>query len=368
MNFSDSERVAAFIENNNLKLTKNINQSDLVIFNTCGVRQTAEDRVYGQIHNLRKKNQDTFIIVTGCVAHRKDVQRKLKNKADLFISINKLFNLNFKTIHNTKYSIHNTKKLKGNNCDYLKIMPKYKSKRKVLVPIMIGCNNFCSYCVVPYVRGREKSRPPHEVFHELEKAVKNGCKVVLLLGQNVNSYEFRIGNLELGIESQNSKFKIQNSQKTITFPILLDHLATAFPSIKFHFLTSHPKDFSDELIEVIIKHDNTPNKIHLPIQSGSNKVLKNMNRPYTQKHYLSLIKKIRTRIPNVKITTDVIVGFPTETEKEFQETVKVFKKVKFADAYINKYSPRPETAAEKLGDPISWEEKKRREKILRNLL
>jgi tRNA-2-methylthio-N6-dimethylallyladenosine synthase len=169
--------------------------------------------------------------------------------------------------------------------------------------------------------------------------------------KNIPNYELQITNYE-----------------SVTFPMLLNSLAKSFPKINFKFITSHPKDLSDELIEVIAENENIPNEIHLPLQSGSDKVLKDMNRPYTQKHYLNLIQKIRKKIPDATITTDVIVGFPAETEKNFQETLKVFEEVNFDDAFINKYSPRPQTAARKLGDPISWDEKKRREKELRKKL
>jgi tRNA-2-methylthio-N6-dimethylallyladenosine synthase len=217
---------------------------------------------------------------------------------------------------------------------------------------MTGCNNFCSYCIVPYARGREWSRPFKEIekeISELNNSNKNTDgrrykrRYVTLLGQNVNSY----------------------SHSKITFPILLNTLAQKFSNIKFKFLTSHPKDYSDELIEVIANNKNISREIHLPIQSGSDKILKAMNRPYTQKHYLNLIKKTQEKIPEVKFSTDVIVGFPGESQKDFQETVKVFQKIPFFEAYINKYSPRPGTASFKLEDDVSWEEKKRREKELR---
>jgi tRNA-2-methylthio-N6-dimethylallyladenosine synthase len=341
MNFSDSERMTSFLEGFGLKAADNIDQAGLVVLNTCGVRQSAEDRVFGAVHNLRKKNKDVLVIVTGCVAHRKDVQRKMKNKVDLFVRTKEFFQLDLGDVLNLSASTDACE-------DYFEIPPKYKKKATALVPIMTGCNNFCSYCVVPYARGREKSRSKKEIFDEVGGLNKKGCKEVLLLGQNVNSYESR--------------------ERVVKFPELLNSLAQAHPNIKFRFLTSHPKDFSDELIRVVAENDNVPNEIHLPVQSGSDAVLKDMNRPYTQKHYLELIEKIKKNIPDVKITTDVIIGFPTETEKEFKETVKVFEKVGFTDAYINKYSPREETAALKLGNPISWEEKKRREKILRDLV
>jgi tRNA-2-methylthio-N6-dimethylallyladenosine synthase len=245
---------------------------------------------------------------------------------------------------------------------------------------MTGCDNFCSYCVVPYARGREISRPANNIIKEIESLVKNGCKEVMLLGQNVNSYKFPIKNWKLKnlkliatalagsrCGGKNCKLKIENYD-TLDFPILLDILASSYPKINFSFLTSHPKDFSDDLIKVIAKNKKISREIHLPVQSGSDKILKLMNRPYTQKKYLNLIAKIKKVIPDATFTTDVIVGFPGETKKDFADTVKVFKKVKYNEAYVNKYSPRSGTAAWKLGDPISWEEKKRREKILRKLI
>jgi tRNA-2-methylthio-N6-dimethylallyladenosine synthase len=230
---------------------------------------------------------------------------------------------------------------------------------------MTGCNNFCSYCIVPYARGREWSRPFKEIekeISELNNSNKNTDsrrykrRYVTLLGQNVNSY---LSSEALAKEDSHSK---------ITFPILLNNLAQKFSQITFNFLTSHPKDYSDELIEVIANNKNISREIHLPIQSGSNRILKAMNRPYTQKHYLNLIKKTQEKIPEVKFSTDVIVGFPGETEEDFQETAKVFKKVPFFEAYINKYSPRPGTASFKFKDSVSLDEKKRREKELRKYL
>jgi len=377
MNFSDSERMATFFEENNFKETDKINQADLVIFNTCGVRQMAEDRVYGQVHNVFKKNPKKIIIVTGCLVHRKDFCKRLEKKVNLFISIKdlpKTLNLlktkprikpkkhYYTTVYGSKENNDNNKHYNklpktsptdhyhtlvyDSDCksnDYLKIEPKYERKDSALVPIMTGCNNFCSYCIVPYARGQEWSRPFKEIEKEIQNLADKNYKEITLLGQNVNSY----------------------AHSKITFPVLINNLAQKFPQITFYFLTSHPKDYSDELIEVIAKNPNISREIHLPIQSSSNKILKAMNRPYTQKHYLNLVKKTQEKIPEVRFSTDIIVGFPGETEEDFQETVKVFKKIPFFEAYINKYSPRPGTASFKLKDDVSLEEKKRREKILR---
>ncbi len=367
MNYSDSERIAGLLEKNKFKPASDINEADLVIFNTCGVRQTAEDRAYGQIHNARKNNPKTKIILTGCLANRQDVQKKLKDKVDLFVEINDLpvqmadiikpVTNDKKTPHNTCHALHTAS---PDQKSYLSIAPKYTSNFKAFVPIMTGCNNFCTYCVVPYARGREISRPAKEIISEVGRLSKKNYKEITLLGQNVNSYRE---------SDKNSSAKASaKKDKIINFPELLDRLAKKFPAIHFKFLTSHPKDFSDKLIAVISKNKNISREIHLPFQSGSDKILKAMNRPYTKKCYLSLIKKISEKIPNATFTTDVIVGFPGETEKDFQETVKIFKKVNYNEAYINKYSPRPGTAAYSLGDPLSWNEKKRREKVLRKLV
>jgi tRNA-2-methylthio-N6-dimethylallyladenosine synthase len=385
MNVSDSERIASFLELHKFKPAKDINKADLIIFNTCGVRQMAEDRVYGQIHNLKVKSQKSKvkIILTGCLANRKDVQRRLKDKVDLFCEIKDFPAVIASACLPGRQVAKQSRNLKNcsyeceiaavaslpRNDNYLSINPKYADKHTAYIPIMTGCNNFCSYCVVPFARGREISRPIEEIIKEINNLFKNGCKEITLLGQNVNSYKFtvknwKIKNLKL---IENCKLKIVNYD-TIKFPALLDILASSYSRIKFRFLTSHPKDFSNELIKVIAKNKNISREIHLPVQAGSDKILKLMNRPYTQKKYLDLIQKIRKGIPDATFTTDVIVGFPGETKKYFLETVKVFKKVNYTEAYINKYSPRPGTAAWKLGDPIAWEEKKRREKILREII
>jgi len=344
MNFSDSERMTSFFQENNLQETNMPTQADLIVFNTCGVRQMAEDRVYGQVHNIYKKNPEKVIIITGCLAHRKDFQKRLEKKVDFFIPIKDFPNI-LKLIKADKNTKHYHTKLcdNENNNGYLKLKPRYERKNSALIPIMTGCNNFCSYCIVPYARGPEWSRSFEDILNEIQELANKNYREIILLGQNVNSFK----------------------NKKITFPSLLETLAKKFPQIKFNFLTSHPKDYSNELIKIIAENKNISREIHLPIQSGSDKILKAMNRPYTCKHYLSLIKETKKQIQEVKFSTDVIVGFPGESKKDFQETVKVFKKVKFSIAFVNKYSPRPGTASFKLEDNVSLEEKKRREKELR---
>lgn len=378
MNYSDSERIASILEKNKFKPASDINRADLVIFNTCGVRQTAENRAYGQIYNVRKNNPKAKIILTGCLNYRKDVQRRLKDKVDLFIEINDIKKFENWSIENLLHD--HPKQNEGprsnktsdnhsgffanaqndNHITYLSIIPKYSQKHRTFVPIMTGCNNFCTYCVVPYARGREISRPVKEIISEIGKLAEKNYKEITLLGQNVNSYHES--------DKSSSAEALAKEDKIINFPELLDRLAKKFPAILFKFLTSHPKDFSDKLINAISRNKNISREIHLPFQSGSDKILRAMNRPYTKRYYLNLIEKIRKKIPDAAFTTDVIVGFPGETQKDFLETVKIFKKVGYNEAYINKYSPRPGTTAYSLGDPISWEEKKKREKVLRKLV
>lgn len=239
---------------------------------------------------------------------------------------------------------------------------------------MTGCNNFCSYCVVPYTRGREKSRPAEKIIKEAEKLVKDGYREIMLLGQNVNSYcsKFQISNFKF--PNNVSKFKIRNSKfYLINFSSLLSIINSIPGNFRLSFMTSHPKDMSDKLIETMAKYEKVVPQIHLPIQSGSDEILRKMNRKYTAKHYKSLIKKIRSAFRKYKkivpeISTDIIVGFPGETKKNFEDTVKLCKEVRFSKAYVARYSPRFGTAASKMKDNISRDEKKRRWKILDNLI
>jgi len=226
--------------------------------------------------------------------------------------------------------------------DYFNCKPLYESKARAFIPIMTGCNNFCTYCVVPYTRGREISRPEREIVLEIKKLIENKYREIWLIGQNVNSYP--------------------------DFPGLLKKINNLPGDFTLHFMTSHPKDMSDELINIIKKCDKVSREIHLPVQSGDNKILRAMNRHYTIEDYKKLIKKILKQIPEAKISTDIIVGFPGETKTQFNNTVKLFKEIKFCKAYISKYSPRPGTAAAKLKDNVPQEEKKRRWQILNKLI
>lgn len=352
MNVSDSERIAGFLELHKLKPAKNIDEADLVIFNTCGVRQMAEDRVYGQIHNLKAKSQKlkAKIILTGCLANRKDAQRRLKGKVDIFVSINKFFSLKIPSDINCGRNPYQTS-------DYFKKKPKYSSNFSALVPIMTGCNNFCSYCVVPYARGREFSRPVNEVLEEIKKLIKHGYKEIILLGQNVNSYKSKTIKL-----------------KTINFSGLLKMINAIPGNFWISFISNHPKDVTDEMIEAAAKCKKVCECFHLPLQAGNDEIIRKMNRKYTAKQYLNLVKKIKSAYNKYKpdmpfaITSDIIVGFPEETRKQFLDSAEVMRKVGYDMVFFGQYSPRPGTAAWNMKDNISKKEKERREKYLNEIL
>lgn len=315
-NEADSEKIAAVLEQQGHSITNNIDKADVVVINTCSVRESAENRVFGLINNLAKRKKSQKIIVTGCILyHGTSWLRKKMPGVDEFKPIKEFINS-----LTTYYPLPTTR----------------------FVPIMEGCDHFCSYCVVPYARGREKSRPFEEIVCEVEELARRGYKEITLLGQNVNSFK-------------------PSFAKLLT---VLDEI----PGLsKISFLTSNPWDLTDDIIEAM-KLPKIDRYLHLPVQSGDDKILKKMNRHYTAKNYFNLVKKIRQKVPDIKIGTDIIVGFPGEDEKAFQNTVDLCKKVGFAKAYIAKYSPRPGTAAYKLKDNVSPQEKKRRWRILEELI
>jgi len=380
MNKSDSERVAAYLEECGYSLAKNEIEAGLVVLTTCGVRQSAEDRVYGLVGKIKKLNPKAKIILTGCLSEREDVKKRLDGKVDVWLPISHISNL----ISHISNKIQNSK-FKIQNCDYLKIKSKYSSKFSAFVPIGNGCNNFCAYCVVPYARGREVYRPAEEILAEVKDLVERGYKEIILIAQNVNSYISENPNVKIQMSN-----KIPSSKsKTINFSGLLKLVNDIPGNFWIRFATSHPKDMSDELIKTVANCGRVCKHIHLPVQAGDNDVLKMMNRGYTREDYIKLVKKIKQvfKIPNpksqfpnksqisnpkcfvpVSITTDVIVGFPGEKKKQFANTVKLFKEIKFDMAYIARYSPRTGTAAYKLKDDVSPEEKKRREEELMKIL
>jgi tRNA-2-methylthio-N6-dimethylallyladenosine synthase len=337
MNFSDSERIAAKLEEIGYKPASNDKEADLIILNTCSVRQSAEDRVWGAVNNYKKKKfypRNPKIVITGCITKRKEVVKKM-DKVDIFLDIKDLNKL-------PKLLNQNGVQSKSAR-DYFQIKPKYQNPFTAYVPIMTGCNNFCSYCIVPYTRGREASRPFQEIKKEIKDLVQKDYKEIWLLGQNVNSYKY-------------------------DFPKLLNEIDKLPGKFWIRFVSSHPKDMSDDLIKVIAQGGHITPYVHLALQSGDNEVLRKMNRHYMSEDYLRLVKKIRKAIPNVFLATDIIVGFPGETRKQFLNTVKVFKQARFDMAYINKYSPREGTASFRMKDDISKAEKEKRAKELNEIL
>ncbi|MFA6416741.1 MAG: tRNA (N6-isopentenyl adenosine(37)-C2)-methylthiotransferase MiaB [Patescibacteria group bacterium] len=347
MNKADSERLAAFLESQNWVPGQDFKSVALVVINTCSIRQSAEDRLYGLVNQIKKYNPQVKIVVTGCLSKRPDVMKRLEDRVDLFMPINEIpniFNLLEKRQIKTKLSLDEVRILQGEK--YLSIIPKYQSKFSAYVPIGNGCNNFCSYCVVPYARGREVYRPTTEIIKEIKVLVKAGYKEITLIAQNVNSYH----------------------DKLVTFPELLEKIAKISGDFWIRFSSSHPKDVSPELIGIIGAYSKICPHLHLAVQSGDDKILAAMNRKYTVAHFIDLVAKIKKARPGIAVTTDVIVGFPGETRAQFLNTVKLFKKIKFDLVYISRYSPRPGTVSYNLKDSVSAAEKQRREFELEAIL
>ncbi len=324
--------------------------ADIIIIFACAVRQTAVDRIFGKLNRLSKSKQKLpKIIISGCVLEPD--KKKLAQKGAVIVDSGDTAGLmkELKNIYFTKSKKCFATQSAGITIEQFNNSSKY-------MPIMSGCNNFCSYCAVPYTRGREKSRPIDEILAEAKNIIAKGHKEIMLLGQNVNSY------------AVGGKVKGKKPKGKTDFAVLLEELDKLDGDFEISFTSNHPKDMSDDIIEAIARLPKVKKEIHLPIQSGSDKILKAMNRPYTKKQYLKLVESIKLKVHKVKITTDVIVGFPGESEKDFLETVKIFKAVNYDVAYINKYSPRIGTAAYKLGDPIPWSEKQRRWHILNKMV
>jgi tRNA-2-methylthio-N6-dimethylallyladenosine synthase len=357
MNFNDSERIARVAENLNFKKALEKSRADIIIFNTCAVRQSAEDRVLGIIPKIRKKNPSAKIIVTGCSIWRKDFREKMAVYCNNFVEILKLPSFLKKITENKREGTiikerEDKKNLETLTANFFKIKPLFSSSCSAYIPIMTGCNNFCSYCIVPFTRGREFSRPPQDIIQETKRLVKEGYKEIFFLGQNVNSY--------------NPKGSTKKEPRN--FSDLLKKIDQIPGDFWIRFLTSHPKDMTDDLIKTVADSEKITNYIHLPFQSGSNKILRLMKRNYSIEHYLKLINKIQTAIPEASISTDIIVGFPGETEKDFKETAKIMRKVNFDMAYISAFSPRPGTVAATMKNEVPLEERKRRKKILTSIL
>ena len=342
MNFSDSEIVASIMTENNFETTSNIKESDVVFINTCSIRDNAEKRVLGRLkemQSLRKQNPHLIIGVIGCMAERLKTQlleeEKLGMRIDMVVGPDA-----YRELPQLMIDVESGQKacniILSNEETYADITPvKYSGNGvSAFISIMRGCENFCSYCVVPYTRGKERSRNPETIIGEARELFEQGYREVTLLGQNVNSYNWENGK--------------------VNFSKLLEEIAKISPLLRVRFATSHPKDISDELINVIALYNNICNAIHLPVQSGSTEVLKRMNRKYTREDYLERIEKIKSTILNCAISTDIIAGYCGETEEEHNETLSLMHEVGFDFAFMFKYSERPGTpAAAKYKDDIS---------------
>ncbi len=347
MNQADSERLATYLETKGFRSVRDFKQAGVIILNTCGVKQSAEDRAYGLVNEFRRHNKKAQIVITGCLSRREDVKKRLVKNTNLFIPISemsKLPELLEKEGYNSYFSLDKIRLSKGE--EYLNIPPKHQSKFTAYVPIGNGCNNFCSYCVVPYARGAEVYRPASDIIKEVRALVKSGYKEIILIAQNVNSYQ----------------------DKEYNFAKLLFKLIKIRANFWLRFSSSHPKDMSDELIKILGSSSKICSHLHLAVQSGDDDILKAMNRKYTVAHYRRLIKKVRAAKPGIAITTDIIVGFPGETRLQFEHTLKLFKDINFDLAYISPYSPRPGTAAYQMKDDVSYKEKRRRLKVLNDIL
>lgn len=354
MNVHESEKIAGILEKMGYTCTEDRLKADIVVFNTCAIREGAENRAFGNIGALKqskRQNKNKIIVVCGCMTQQKQVAESMFKKypfVDIILGTHNLYML--------ESLINRKKQEKKRILDYMESSDIHEglenlrtSGDNAWVNIMYGCNNFCTYCIVPYVRGREKSRKKQDILNEVKEVIDTKAyKTITLLGQNVNSYG--------------------NDDKTQgTFANLLADICNLDGDFKLTFMTSHPKDLSDELIEVMKNNDKIIKEIHLPVQSGSNKILKAMNRNYTVEHYLSLIEKLRNAMPNIRITTDIIVGFPNESDEDFMQTCELVKKVKYDGIFAFMYSKRSGTVAEKMDNQIDECEKNKRVNYLLNL-
>ncbi len=332
MNARDSEKLVGILEQIGYEEEADEEEADFVIYNTCTVRENANKRVYGRLGQLSRKKKEKpymFIGLCGCMMQEPEVVEKIKKSyrfVDLIFGTHNIFK--FAELIATRFESERMVIDIWKDTD--KIVEDLPSERKFSfksgVNIMFGCNNFCSYCIVPYVRGRERSRNPKDIIREIERLVADGVVEVMLLGQNVNSYG-------------------KTLEEPMSFAQLLREVEKIEGLERIRFMTSHPKDLSDDLIEVMSKSKKICKHLHLPIQSGSTNILTKMNRRYTKEHYLELVRKIRAAIPDISLTTDIIVGFPGETEDDFQETMDVVRKVRYDSAFTFIYSKRTGTPA-----------------------
>ncbi len=342
MNEYDSELVSSILMELGYSKSDKIEEADAIFLNTCAIREKAQETVHNRLDSLaylKKQKKHLIIGVLGCMAQNlKDILLESKPYVDIILGpdsyrklpeIIKFRNTNINHIVDTKLSKHEI---------YDDLFPQRKDGINAWISIMRGCDKFCTFCIVPFTRGRERSRSITSVIKEAKSILKKGFKEITLLGQNVNSYSTSEGD----------------------FPVLLDKLGKIKAIKRIRYTSPHPRDIDETLLKIMVKHDNICNQIHLPLQAGSSRILKRMNRTYTKEQFLDLVKIIRKYIPDCGITTDIIVGFPGETDEEFQETLEVVSKVKFDTAFMFKYSSRPGTKASHYTDQIDEDVKQKR--------
>ncbi len=363
LNENDSEKLCGMMEQMGYAKTERLEEADLIVFNTCCVRENAEDRLFGKLGEVKKYKEEkgTILAIGGCMMQEPHILEKIK-KSYPFVDV--IFGTH--TLHRFPKDLYEALQKSAKVQDILDIdgeviegLPIVReSGIKASVTIMNGCNNFCTYCIVPYVRGRERSRKPEDILHEVEELAKQGYKEVTLLGQNVNSY--------LRVEKE--KGMVTGQEEIHSFATLLRAINQIDGIERIRFVSPHPQDFTDDVIEAIRDCEKVCKLVHLPLQSGSSKVLKEMNRKYTKEQYLALVEKMRESIPNVTFSTDIIVGFPNETEADFADTLDLVEKVNFEQAYMFLYSKRVGTPADTMVGQIPEEVKHQRFNRLKALV
>jgi len=354
MNVHDSENISAIMEDMGYSRCEEMDNADVVILNTCAIRENAHNKVMGmlgRVKHLRETRSDIITVFCGCMAQEEGISLELKNQyswVDIVMGTHNIHKLPiyFSELFKTRKQNIEVFSIEG---DVIEGVPvKRDSKYKAWVNIMYGCDKFCTYCIVPYTRGKQRSRKPEDIIREVEKLVRDGYQEVTLLGQNVNAYGKDL-NIEYGMAN-----------------LLEDVAKTGIPRVRF--VTSHPWDFTEDMLEVISSYENIMPYIHLPLQSGSDEILKKMGRRYTREEYKKLFYRIKELIPNCSITTDIIVGFPGETRKDFQDTIDLVNELQYDLAYTFIYSPREGTPASVMKDDTSLEEKKNRLAELNELI
>ena len=360
LNENDSEKLSGMIEKMGYTNIENIEEADLIVFNTCCVRENAEDKLFGKLGEAKKikEKRGTVIAIGGCMMQEKHIVDKLQKSYPFFDIV-----FGTHTLHKFPQDLYNVILNKKRIEDIIDIdgeiiegLPiKRNDNIKASVTIMYGCNNFCSYCIVPYVRGRERSRKPEDIINEVRELADKGYKEITLLGQNVNSY------------MRNEVLENEN-EKITSFAKLLYAVNEIKGIERIRFISPHPKDFTEDVIDAIKKCDKVCKLIHLPLQSGNSRVLKEMNRKYTKQQYLELVEKMKKEIPNLTLSTDIIVGFPGETDEDFEDTLDVVKKVNFEQVYMFIYSRRVGTPADRMQNQVPEEQKHIRFEKLKKLV